>query len=73
MLSLPEGMTVGLDLQRFVSLRSGGRLRRFEVQPRISYKDSDRAPPGLEKYVLQQLLSWMGANRRAWTLEPLFT
>lgn len=70
LLSLPEGMSVSLDLQRFVSLRAGARSRRFEVQPRIAYKDSDRAPPGLEKYVLQQLLAWMGANRRAWTTEP---
>ncbi len=70
LLCLPEGMTVSLDLHRFMSMRPGGRSRRFEVQPRISYKDSDRAPPGLEKYVLQQLLAWMGANRRAWTIEP---
>ncbi|MBV9913035.1 MAG: EAL domain-containing protein [Sinobacteraceae bacterium] len=70
LLCLPEGMTVTLELQQFVSMRAGGRSRRFEVQPRISYKDNDRAPPGLEKYVLQQLLTWMEANRRAWTTEP---
>ena len=67
-LTLPEGMTLALDVQPFSKLRSGGRTRRYEVLVRPSHPN--RVPPGLDKIALQQLLGWMGSNRSAWSLEP---
>ena len=67
-LTLPEGMSLVLEVQPFSKLRAGGRTRRYEVLARSSHPT--RVPPGLDKIALQQLLTWMGANRSAWNLEP---
>jgi EAL domain-containing protein (putative c-di-GMP-specific phosphodiesterase class I) len=67
-LTLPEGMSLVLEVQPFSKLRSGGRTRRYEVLVRSSHPN--RVPAGLDKIALQQLLAWMGSNRAAWNLEP---
>jgi EAL domain-containing protein (putative c-di-GMP-specific phosphodiesterase class I) len=67
-LTLPEGMNLVLEVQPFSKLRAGGRTRRYEVLARSS--QPNRVPPGLDKIALQQLLTWMGSNRAAWSLEP---
>jgi EAL domain-containing protein (putative c-di-GMP-specific phosphodiesterase class I) len=67
-LTLPEGMSIALEVQPYSKLRAGGRSRRFEVLPRAS--QPNRVPAGFDKIALQQLLAWMGTNRAAWSLEP---
>ena len=67
-LVMPEGANLILEVQPFSKLRAGGRTRRYEVMPRSS--QPNRIPPGFDKIALQQLLTWMGANRAAWSLEP---
>jgi EAL domain-containing protein (putative c-di-GMP-specific phosphodiesterase class I) len=52
----------------FSKLRAGGRTRRYEVQARSTHPN--RTPAGFDKIALQQLLTWMGSNRPAWSLEP---
>ncbi|HEX4676050.1 MAG TPA: EAL domain-containing protein, partial [Steroidobacteraceae bacterium] len=59
-----------LDVQPFSKLRPGGRLRRYEVLPRIAHRDANRAPAAMDGLALQRLLSWLGSNRSAWNLEP---
>jgi EAL domain-containing protein (putative c-di-GMP-specific phosphodiesterase class I) len=59
-----------LDVQPFTKLRPGGRMRRYEVLPRIPHRDANRAPAAMDGLALQRLLSWLGANRSAWNLEP---
>ena len=59
-----------LDIQPFSKLRTGGRMRRYEVLPRIPHRDSNRAPAAMDGLALQRLLSWLGSNRSAWSLEP---
>jgi EAL domain-containing protein (putative c-di-GMP-specific phosphodiesterase class I) len=67
-LAMPEGMSLILEVQPFSKLRTGGRTRRYEVLARAS--QPNRAPPGIDKIALQQLLAWMSSNRGAWNLEP---
>ena len=67
-LVMPEGMHLILEVQPFTKLRTGGRTRRYEVLVRSSHPN--RVPPGIDKIALQQLLTWMSANRAAWNLEP---
>jgi EAL domain-containing protein (putative c-di-GMP-specific phosphodiesterase class I) len=67
-IALPEGVNVILEMLPFSKLRAGGRTRRFEVLPRAT--QPNRVPPGFDKIALQQLLTWMGSNRAAWSLEP---
>jgi EAL domain-containing protein (putative c-di-GMP-specific phosphodiesterase class I) len=67
-LTLPEGMSLVLEVQPFSKLRAGGRTRRYEVLVRSSHPN--RVPAGLDKIALQQLLAWMGSNRASWNLEP---
>jgi EAL domain-containing protein (putative c-di-GMP-specific phosphodiesterase class I) len=57
-------------VQPFSKLRPGGRLRRYEVLPRIPHRDANRAPAAMDGLALQRLLSWLGSNRSAWNLEP---
>ncbi len=59
-----------LDVQAFGKLRAGGRMRRYEVLPRIPNRDSNRTPAAMDSLALQRLLSWLGSNRAAWNLEP---
>jgi EAL domain-containing protein (putative c-di-GMP-specific phosphodiesterase class I) len=59
-----------LDVQPFSKLRAGGRMRRYEVLPRIPHRDANRAPAATDGLALQRLLSWLGSNRSAWNLEP---
>jgi EAL domain-containing protein (putative c-di-GMP-specific phosphodiesterase class I) len=59
-----------LDVQPFSKLRPGGRMRRYEVLPRIPHRDANRAPAAMDGLALQRLLSWLGSNRSAWNLEP---
>jgi EAL domain-containing protein (putative c-di-GMP-specific phosphodiesterase class I) len=59
-----------LDVQPFSKLRPGGRMRRYEVLPRIPHRDTNRAPAAMDGLALQRLLSWLGSNRSAWNLEP---
>jgi EAL domain-containing protein (putative c-di-GMP-specific phosphodiesterase class I) len=59
-----------LDVQPFSKLRPGGRMRRYEVLPRIPHRDVNRAPAAMDGLALQRLLSWLGTNRSAWNLEP---
>jgi len=67
-LTLPEGMSLLLEVQPFSKLRAGGRTRRFEVLPRST--QPNRVPAGFDKITLQHLLTWMESNRGAWNLEP---
>jgi EAL domain-containing protein (putative c-di-GMP-specific phosphodiesterase class I) len=67
-LALPDGINLILEVQPFTKLRTGGRTRRYEILARSS--QPNRAPPGLDKIALQQLLTWMGSNRTAWNSEP---
>lgn len=67
-LALPEGVELILEVQPYTKLRAGGRTRRYEVIARSS--QPNRTPSGFDKIALQQLLTWMGANRAAWNLEP---
>jgi EAL domain-containing protein (putative c-di-GMP-specific phosphodiesterase class I) len=59
-----------LDVQPFSKLRAGGRMRRYEVLPRIPHRDSNRAPAAMDSLALQRLLSWLGSNRASWSMEP---
>ena len=59
-----------LDIQPFSKLRAGGRMRRYEVLPRIPHRDANRAPAVTDGLALQRLLAWLGSNRAAWNLEP---
>jgi len=59
-----------LDVQPFSKLRPGGRMRRYEVLPRIPHRDANRSPAAMDGLALQRLLSWLGSNRSAWNLEP---
>ena len=59
-----------LDIQPFSKLRAGGRMRRYEVLPRIPHRDANRAPAVTDGLALQRLLTWLGSNRSAWNLEP---
>ena len=59
-----------LDVQPFSKLRAGGRMRRYEVLPRIPHRDTSRAPAAMDGVALQRLLVWLGSNRSAWSLEP---
>jgi EAL domain-containing protein (putative c-di-GMP-specific phosphodiesterase class I) len=59
-----------LDVQPFSKLRAGGRMRRYEVLPRVPHRDANRAPATMDGLALQRLLSWLGSNRSAWNLEP---
>ena len=59
-----------LDIQPFSKLRAGGRMRRYEVLPRIPHRDTNRAPAVTDGLALQRLLAWLGSNRGAWNLEP---
>jgi len=59
-----------LDVQPFSKLRAGGRMRRYEVLPRIPHRDANRAPAAMDGLALQRLLGWLGSNRSAWSMEP---
>ncbi|MDE2261369.1 MAG: EAL domain-containing protein, partial [Gammaproteobacteria bacterium] len=60
---------VTLAMLPFVKLRSGGRTRRFEVLPTGTAREL-RDPAVLDSLAMQRLLSWLGAHRAAWTVEP---
>jgi len=59
-----------LDVQLFSKLRAGGRMRRYEVLPRIPHRDANRAPAAMDGLALQRLLGWLSSNRSAWSMEP---
>ena len=61
--------SVALEVVPFVKLRSGGRMRRFEVMPRGTPRQN-RDPAALDALAMQSLLAWMAAHRSDWTLEP---
>jgi EAL domain-containing protein (putative c-di-GMP-specific phosphodiesterase class I) len=67
-LSMPDGLNLILEVQPFTKLRTGGRTRRYEVLARSSHPT--RVPAGMDNIALQRLLTWLGANRAAWTAEP---
>jgi EAL domain-containing protein (putative c-di-GMP-specific phosphodiesterase class I) len=60
---------VSLEMLPFVKLRSGGRMRRFEVVPTGTAREL-RDPAVLDALTMQRLLAWLGSNRAAWTVEP---
>lgn len=60
---------VTLEVQPFVKLRAGGRMRRFEVLPRGTPRQN-RDPAALDVHAVEGLLSWLAAHRDAWTQEP---
>jgi EAL domain-containing protein (putative c-di-GMP-specific phosphodiesterase class I) len=60
---------VTLEMLPFVKLRSGGRIRRFEVLPAGTAREL-RDPAVLDSLAMQHLLAWLGAHRAAWTVEP---
>ncbi|HEY6515964.1 MAG TPA: EAL domain-containing protein [Steroidobacteraceae bacterium] len=60
---------VTLEMLPFVKLRSGGRIRRFEVLPTGTAREL-RDPAVLDSLAMQRLLAWLGAHRAAWTVEP---
>ncbi len=59
---------VTLEMLPFVKLRSGGRMRRFEVLPSTARELRD--PAVLDSLAIQRLLAWLGAHRAAWTVDP---
>ena len=59
---------VTLEMLPFVKLRSGGRIRRFEVLPSTARELRD--PAVLDSLAMARLLAWLGAHRAAWTVEP---
>jgi len=73
-----------LDVQQLTQLRSGGRTRRYEVLarsrretarmqvPAAFVAPAARGPVGaaLDSLVLNQLLTWLGANPVVWEAEP---
>ncbi len=61
--------TVALELLPFVKLRSGGRMRRFEVLPRGTPRQN-RDPAALDVLAVEELLTWMAGHRPDWALEP---
>ena len=61
--------TVTLEVLPFVKLRSGGRMRRFEVLPRGTARQN-RDPAVLDSLAMEGLLAWMAGHRPDWTLEP---
>lgn len=61
--------SVALEVMPFVKLRSGGRMRRFEVLPRGTPRQN-RDPAALDALAMHSLLAWMAAHRADWTLEP---
>jgi EAL domain-containing protein (putative c-di-GMP-specific phosphodiesterase class I) len=67
-LAMPDGVSLILEVQPFSKLRTGGRMRRYEVLARSSHPN--RTPAGVDKIALQQLLTWMSSNRATWSLEP---
>jgi EAL domain-containing protein (putative c-di-GMP-specific phosphodiesterase class I) len=67
-IALPEGANLILEVLPFSKLRTGGRTRRYEVLARPTHPS--RVPPAFDRIALQQLLTWMGTNRSAWSLEP---
>ncbi|HUI60368.1 MAG TPA: EAL domain-containing protein [Steroidobacteraceae bacterium] len=69
-LTLPDGVTLTLELQPYNKLRPGGRTRRFEVLASATVRETQKITSGLDSFALQRLLSWMGANRGAWSSEP---
>jgi EAL domain-containing protein (putative c-di-GMP-specific phosphodiesterase class I) len=58
-----------LEMLPFVKLRSGGRLRRFEVLP-VGTGRELRDPTVRDSVAVQRLLAWLGTHRAAWTVEP---
>jgi EAL domain-containing protein (putative c-di-GMP-specific phosphodiesterase class I) len=60
---------VTLEMLPFVKLRSGGRIRRFEVLPTGTAREL-RDPAVLDSLAMQRLLAWLGTHRAAWTVEP---
>ena len=60
---------VTLDMLPFVKLRSGGRMRRFEVLPTGTAREL-RDPAVLDSLAVQRLLSWLASHRATWTVEP---
>ena len=60
---------VTLDMLPFVKLRSGGRMRRFEVLPAGTAREL-RDPAVLDSLAVQRLLAWLGSHRATWTVEP---
>lgn len=69
-LVLPEGLSLFLDAQPFTRLRAGGRTRRYEVTARVTHREVQRVPAGLDHFALQRLLAWLAANRASWSSEP---
>jgi len=60
---------VSLEMLPFVKLRSGGRMRRFEVLPSGTAREL-RDPAVLDALAVQRLFAWLGGHRAAWTVEP---
>jgi EAL domain-containing protein (putative c-di-GMP-specific phosphodiesterase class I) len=60
---------VTLDMLPFVKLRSGGRMRRFEVLPTGTAREL-RDPAVLDSLAVQRLLAWLASHRATWTVEP---
>ncbi len=60
---------VVLEVLPFVKLRSGGRMRWFEVLPRGTPRQN-RDPAALDVLAVQGLLAWLAEHRDAWTAEP---
>jgi EAL domain-containing protein (putative c-di-GMP-specific phosphodiesterase class I) len=58
-----------LEVLPFVKLRSGGRMRWFEVLPRGTPRQN-RDPAALDVLAVQGLLGWLAEHRDAWTAEP---
>lgn len=69
----PSGLnhagTVTLEVLPFVKLRSGGRMRRFEVLPRGTPRQN-RDPAALDALAVHALVEWLAEHRDAWTSEP---
>lgn len=64
---IPSAVT--LEILPFVKLRSGGRMRCFEVLPRGTAR-LNRDPAMLDLLALQRLLAWLGEQRASWASEP---
>ncbi|EQD44230.1 Diguanylate phosphodiesterase, predicted domain protein, partial [mine drainage metagenome] len=67
--AVPSAPPLLLEVLPFVKLRSGGRMRWFEVLPRGTPRQN-RDPAALDVLAVQGLLGWLAEHRDAWTAEP---
>lgn len=80
----PETRDLTLVVQQLLKLRSGGRTQRFEVLVRSRSEPTREAAPttliqaltarnassAIDRFVLTELVTWLGAHREIWDATP---